>query len=33
LADGQGIVVTVHGAREETVRQALGAFSFAWETA
>ena len=33
LADGQGIVVTVHGAHEQTVRQALGAFNFAWETA
>ena len=32
LADGQGIVVTVHGAHEQTVRQALGAFDFAWET-
>ena len=33
LADGQAIVVSVRGADDRTIQDALGAFSFAWENA
>ena len=33
LADGQAIVVSVRGADDGTIQDALGAFSFAWENA
>ena len=33
LADGQAIVVSVRGADDGTIQEALGAFSFAWENA